>query len=386
MSLSEIIDNGVPIPWANFRMNNLTCDGNLLINGSETIVGPVTYSGPVIFNSSVTANSNLISNAEVDCSVIKPAIPNGNIVVVANGVGNVLDSQLAITRVLELEVNELAVNSSASIQLDNDLIPISDNSINLGSSSVGFGNIYGDNLAASTVNSNLNISANGTGIIQLNNDMQCTGNIISFGTGSIGGDLTGHGNCEVVGSLTVDTGNISSLNNNNIHLQPNGTGIVLMQNSGQTYGDFTVNQILNLNGNVVPVNDNSIAIGNSSFAVANEYLYNLFLKSSLTVTKAPLVTQVGTLTSAVTSNGGSGIVVTVSSTLAANTQASFAINNSNFTTANQVLLQLVSYTGTTGNVTLMGQMAGAGVIGITILNSDSALAQNGVITFSYLII
>ena len=78
-----------------------------------------------------------------------------------------------------------------------------------------------------------------------------------------------------------------------------------------------------------------------------------------------------------------GVIETVSSTLGANTQATFIVNNSNFTVNNEVMLQLISYSGTQGNVTLMGQMSGAGAFSVTILNSDAALAQNGVITFSY---
>lgn len=105
----------------------------------------------------------------------------------------------------------------------------------------------------------------------------------------------------------------------------------------------------------------------------------------LNITKAVLVTQITSLATAVTSNGYSGTIATVSSTLAANTSATFTVNNNLCLAANRVQLQLVSYTGTQGGLVLMVSNILANSFDVTIRNTDAALAQDGVITFSYML-
>ena len=56
------------------------------------------------------------------------------------------------------------------------------------------------------------------------------------------------------------------------------------------------------------------------------------------------VTQITSITTAVTLNANNGVITTVSSTLAANATTTFVVNNSNVTTSSKILLT-VQYAG-----------------------------------------
>lgn len=62
MSLSEILDNGVPHPWANIRVQNANIDGNLSVSGSFDISGSFNIDGDL----SVSGNVNIGQILTVD--------------------------------------------------------------------------------------------------------------------------------------------------------------------------------------------------------------------------------------------------------------------------------------------------------------------------------
>ena len=405
MSLSEIFDSGNSAhSWANLRINNLACDGNLTVAGSQTIVGPTVYTGDV----TITPPAKLITNE------IQNPIPNSSLVILPNGLTDIFDIQTALTRSNNLLVNTIDTKTPAAVlQLGganasliqaNDEINVLDifqcdqqtldtvsalrfqegtsdpfgrrqllydasnssDPSNTGGLYTGNGGVYrmgsltADGDAQNIISEGIVVYGQhgdpGVGIMDGSNwglgrmkanrfaltetiagvqnefykvnpsvlqwresgslvdAINCSATSINMNkqVNISSGNLLQGDSAHFNGQVTVG-GNLIAPNiisppatNQNITLTPDGTGIVLMQNSGQTYGDFTVNQTLHLNGNVVPVNDNSIDIGNSSFAVKDEYLYNLFLKSNLTMTRAPLSIQTVSLTNALVSNGIAG--------------------------------------------------------------------------------
>ena len=79
MSLSEIFDHGVPIPWANFRFNNVSIDGT----NSSAVPAPATGGGPVgnIVRLSAKGTIRLTGTAAVNVYTftlpVTAANPNG---------------------------------------------------------------------------------------------------------------------------------------------------------------------------------------------------------------------------------------------------------------------------------------------------------------------
>lgn len=113
---------------------------------------------------------------------------------------------------------------------------------------------------------------------------------------------------------------------------------------------------------------------------------------SLAVNAAPLqsvydtanVTQITSITTAVTVNAHNGTITTVSSTLAGAANTSFTVNNSKVTTASKILLTVDSTT--TGMPILVTNTIANGSFVIKIINASAATALNSTLKISYLIL
>jgi len=76
MSLSEIFDHGEPHPWANFRINNLTIDGDLLA-GIDTEFN-ITLSGPIPTPTVFSINAGKIGRiASLSFPIMTVSTPGG---------------------------------------------------------------------------------------------------------------------------------------------------------------------------------------------------------------------------------------------------------------------------------------------------------------------
>ena len=98
------------------------------------------------------------------------------------------------------------------------------------------------------------------------------------------------------------------------------------------------------------------------------------------------VTQLTTISTAVTCNQPSGIITTVSSTAAANTTVSFTVNNSYVTAASDVVACVSGYSGTLSTngipvVTIGSVSAGSFVVNISNAHATNALSGTVKITF-----
>jgi len=113
---------------------------------------------------------------------------------------------------------------------------------------------------------------------------------------------------------------------------------------------------------------------------------------SLAINTAPLqavydtanVTQITSITTAVTVNAHNGTITTVSSTLAGAANTSFTVNNSKVTTASKILLTVDSIT--TGMPILVTNTIANGSFIIKIINASAATALNSTLKISYLIL
>ena len=83
MSLSEISDNGIAHPWANFRINNLSVDGSITFTGDNqtALTDYEEYSAPVIF-------SGPIANTTVTIRLIRVGKMVSLSIPVISGAGN----------------------------------------------------------------------------------------------------------------------------------------------------------------------------------------------------------------------------------------------------------------------------------------------------------
>lgn len=402
-----------------------------------SISGTATYAGDV----NITGNLN-VTPGEIRTDVIQIATPNSALVIQQNGIGNILEVELPITRMnavecniidskvalspLQLggsnassilinddlsnlasnfiinsttgdatfgnieatglngvETNVLNHNGAGNITLQTDLIPPADNSGNLGYSAQRYSDVNSVWLHALNLTStsgsgqDLSLSAD-SGVVNLaplntfnfgNNNLQATGILIN---GSVASQI----NCNVLRSFTA---------NQDLLLDPDGTGNVSI--SSNCYPASSDAFQLGNNANrwvsmtALSVETNAV---NESTPTNGVSVDNLLIKDGMVqYVKTALVTQLTDLTTAVTSNGVAGSIQTVSSTLGANTSATFTVNNSSMLATNFVELQLVSYSGTQGGLVLMATNFLAGSFDVTVRNTDPALAQDGVIVFTY---
>lgn len=113
---------------------------------------------------------------------------------------------------------------------------------------------------------------------------------------------------------------------------------------------------------------------------------------SLAVNTAPLqavydkanVTQITSMTTAVTVNAHNGTITTVTYTLSGTTNASFTVNNNKVTTASKILLTVDSTTA--GMPILVTNTIANGSFVIKIINASAATALNSTLKISYLIL
>lgn len=113
---------------------------------------------------------------------------------------------------------------------------------------------------------------------------------------------------------------------------------------------------------------------------------------SLAVNAAPLqalydtanVTQITAISTPVTVNANNGIITTISSTLAGNSNAAFTVNNDKVLATSRILLT-VDHPGA-GIPVLITETITNGSFDIRIYNVSAATAFNNVLRISYLII
>ena len=114
----------------------------------------------------------------------------------------------------------------------------------------------------------------------------------------------------------------------------------------------------------------------------------------LAVNAAPLqslydtgtVTQLTSITTAVTLNTFNGVITSVSSTLAANAKTFFTVNNSNVTTASRIIVSAQYDEAATGIIVLGVSDIAAGSFKVVLSNGAGVAALNNVVKVHFIVI
>lgn len=109
------------------------------------------------------------------------------------------------------------------------------------------------------------------------------------------------------------------------------------------------------------------------------------LKDGGVVLTKGTVTQLTAITTGVTVNAPAGVITTVSSTLAAGSNATFIVTNS-FVDATSVIQLTVDDSATAGLAKLNVQTVGSGVFSVNVTNIHSANAFNNVLKVHFLVV
>lgn len=115
---------------------------------------------------------------------------------------------------------------------------------------------------------------------------------------------------------------------------------------------------------------------------------------ALAVNAAPLqslydtgtVTQLTSITTAVTLNTFNGVITSVSSTLAANAKTFFTVNNSNVTTASRIIVSAQYDEAATGIIVLGVSDIAAGSFKVVLSNGAGVAALNNVVKVHFIVI
>lgn len=124
---------------------------------------------------------------------------------------------------------------------------------------------------------------------------------------------------------------------------------------------------------------------NESTAANGVTVDGVSLKDGKVVISKGTVTQLTSITTGVTLNKPSGVITTVSTTVAAGSNASFTVTNS-FCQSNSVVLLTVDDSATAGLAKLNVQSVANGSFVINVTNIHSANAFNNILKIHFLIV
>jgi len=217
------------------------------LSGSQTLTNKV-LTAPTINAATITGPVTL-DTLTLDDNVIKSNASNANLELNANGTGQVRILPNA-TVVGTLNTADIATTGTHTItgQSDVDNVRIKDNKITTNSS-----------------NANLELSANGSGVVDVKSAMTTIGQTIT-------GDLSITGQADV-DNIRINGNNITSTNSNGgINIDPNGSGSVTLT---------AVNTIINgeLNFNNATVGDTLFMMAGSKIK-ANDTNFDVVLESN----------------------------------------------------------------------------------------------------------
>ena len=98
------------------------------------------------------------------------------------------------------------------------------------------------------------------------------------------------------------------------------------------------------------------------------------------------VTQATSITTAVATTTGAGVITTVSSTLAADATTTFLVSNPHVNSSSVVILTINNYSGNQGLPTARVQSVSAGQFNVVLSNVHSSAALNGIVKIGYLVL
>ena len=344
----------------------LTHTGNTLQTGDYDITGNLSVTGILDIQSAVQLEEILI-----DDNFITTTTSNTDLELRAAGTGEII-----------IPNNNLTVSNTANISTINSTDISNAGTVTSGLLSTGDIEITGNTIATTQSNSNLNISAAGTGLIQVNNgtdvsitdDLTVNG-ITQLSTTIINGTLTHIGNLSQTGNSIVN-GNVTvngifdvnntaqfenikidqnyittTVSNSDLELRAAGTGEVLIPTN-----DVTISNNLNVDG---LLSSNGITNTGTVFS-------DIFDTSDIRITGSTITTLVNNLT--LSANGVGNIVIPAGTNITA---------SSDLTVQGLTTLGNTQITGTvthTGNVTQTGDID---ITGNLVVNGELTVTNFG---------
>ena len=237
--------------------NDVVLEKNLTVEGATTLKNTTAQDVTVddlIINENVTINGQInLEDIEINDNVITTTSSNSDLELRASGTGEVIvpDNNVVIENDLTVGGN-LTLASGSVETLTSDFVDVADNLTVNGTAQFEDIVITGNKIATTLTNSDLELSASGTGIVDIpNNDVVVENNVTIQGdlvvnTLDSAGKITA--NSFSTGDILIDDNFITTTqSNSNLELRANGTGVIVIDdlsfaNSTITStGDFTVN-------------------------------------------------------------------------------------------------------------------------------------------------
>ena len=400
----ELRANGtgeVLVPSNNVQIdNNLTVDGtvtlaNTNITGTLTLVGDFNQTGNYTLTKDLTVGQNLTVGAAaqfeeilIDDNFITTTTSNTDLELRANGSGNILvpNNNVNIT-------NDLAV--TGNIGANNLTVTATVTSTD---ANIGDVQISGTTVEATASNADLELRANGTGIISVpSNDVNLAQVLTVQGatdlqgttiTGTIThvGNTAQTGNYTITGAFTngdiqVDANTIeTTLSNSNLELRANGSGIISIPTNNVTIAnDLDVDGITNLDDTNI---DGTLTHVGSTTQTGNYTITGQFSNGDIQINANTIETT----------DTNSNLELRASGTGTINVPNNNVTFSQDLTVSGETNLQNTNITGTithvgnttqTGNLTISGEISNGNIliednfIATTNSNSDLELRANG---------
>ena len=283
-SLQQItINNGLALTGNTAQIGNIDISGNATISGIATLSGTTTFED-------VQINGNVITTTQSNSDLEFRAAGSGDVIVPNEDVQ--VDNDITVNGLVyanninvntSLDMNDLVVRNN--IQIDDNFITTTISNSNLELRAQGTGTILLDNnnfvidndLTVDGTSSLQNTTVNGT-LTKVGTTNQ-VGNFAVTGSSSVTGNIT-TGSKSNIESILID-GNVitTTVSNADLELRANGTGTVKfnrntvfqdnVQVSGTVYaGDVTVNTSLDINNLIgssnILIDDNFITTTESN--------------------------------------------------------------------------------------------------------------------------
>lgn len=134
---------------------------------------------------------------------------------------------------------------------------------------------------------------------------------------------------------------------------------------------------------------NSAGVAYTTFAAASAALAAAVVSGdgvSGVVSDKGTVTQATSATTAVTMNNKNGVITTVAQTLAADTELTFTVNNSNVTTTSNVILSVIYPAASAGTPVAYVGTVSAGSFTVVLTNVNPTNALNAAVKIGFLVL
>lgn len=229
--------------------NDVIVEQNFTVSGTATI-NTAIVSGALSVNTlytpnSVTSNTFITDDIRISGNVITTTLSNSNLELKANGSGivnlqdnTVIDNNLTVNGVTNLQ-NTIITGTFNTTDLISGSIAI------LGSTNIDSIEINNNYIRTTLSNTNLELRANGSGIVNVQDSLVVDNNLTVLGTTSLQNTtVTGNlnttnlttGSISMSGAFIIDdieiNGNVirTTVSNTNLELRTNGTGTVELEN------------------------------------------------------------------------------------------------------------------------------------------------------------